>query len=293
MSAVVSRQVREFDAAYDALLARWPVGTAELDVATPYGSTRVHARGPADAPPLVLLPGGGATGAVWFATAAALGGSHRVLAVDLPGDPGRSSRGERPLHTGEDVAAWLDALLDGLGVDRADLCGHSYGALLALTAAVRRPERVGRLALLDPTQCFAGFRPGYLLRALPLLLRPTAERARAFLAHETAGSGADAGCSEVYARGTELPGRARPAVLRRPDVSGLRVPVLVLLAGRSGAHDVRRVAAGARRALPSAEVEVLEGVSHHAMPAARAAELNGLLAAFFGARDQAAFGISL
>ncbi|WP_371675045.1 alpha/beta fold hydrolase [Streptomyces sp. NBC_01276] len=82
---------QEFFAAYDALLARWPAGTTEIDVPTPYGTTRVHAYGPADATPLLLLHGGGSTGTVWFANARALGARHRVLAVDILGDAGRST----------------------------------------------------------------------------------------------------------------------------------------------------------------------------------------------------------
>ncbi|MEV7180387.1 alpha/beta fold hydrolase [Kitasatospora sp. NPDC093679] len=293
MSTTAPRTHQDFDAAYDALLARWPAGTAELDVPTPYGTTRVHAHGPAGAPPLVLLPGGGATGAVWAGTAAALGGRHRVFAVDLPGDAGRSARGGRPLRTGGDLTAWLDALLDGLGAGRADLCGHSYGALLAFGYAERRPQRVDRLALLDPTQCFAGFRPGYVLRALPLLLRPTRANALALLARETAGT-ADPDCAEVYGQGVGLPDLARPLRLRRPDAAALRGPVLVLVAGRSGAHDARKVAAAARRALPDGEVAVLEGATHHGLPVVGGDALNARLAAFLGrGRDQAAFGASL
>ncbi|MFD9127496.1 alpha/beta fold hydrolase [Kitasatospora sp. NPDC059571] len=292
--AAVPVESQEFTAAYDAMLARWPEGTAELDVPTPYGTTRVHALGPADGTPLVLLPGGGATGTVWYAEAAALGARHRVLAVDLPGEPGRSLPGGRPVRTPADLTAWLDALLDGLGADRVHLCGHSYGAWIALAYAVHAPGRVDRLALLDPTGCFAGFRPGYLLRALPLVLRPTPARARAHLARETAGAAAaaDAQWQELYALGAGLGGR--PVVGRRPDTAGLRLPVLVLLAERSGVHDVHRVAENARRALPQAEIATLAGASHHTVPTGCAAELDRRLLAFLDApADQAAFGTSL
>ncbi|MFJ6135371.1 alpha/beta fold hydrolase [Kitasatospora sp. NPDC092286] len=77
------------------------------------------------------------------------------------------------------LPAWLDAVLDGPGVTEADLCGHSYGTWIALEYALHAPARVGRPAPLDPAQCFAGFRPGYPLRALPLFLPPrSAARAR-------------------------------------------------------------------------------------------------------------------
>ena len=149
----------DFFAAYDPFLVRWPTGTTEIDVPTPYGITRVHAYGPVDATPVLLLHGGGSTGAVWFANAPVLGTHHRVLAVDILGDAGRSIPGGRPLRTTTDLMVWLDALLDGLAVSRTHLLGHSYGGWIALTYALHSAPRVDRLVLLDPTQCFAGFRP--------------------------------------------------------------------------------------------------------------------------------------
>jgi pimeloyl-ACP methyl ester carboxylesterase len=54
---------------------------------------------------------------------------------------------------------WLDAVLDRLGIETTDVCGHSYGGWIGLGYALHAPARVNRLVLLDPTQCFAGFRP--------------------------------------------------------------------------------------------------------------------------------------
>ncbi|MEW1657778.1 alpha/beta fold hydrolase [Streptomyces sp. NPDC093707] len=77
----------------------------------------------------MLLGGGGATSAVWYARAAALARTHRVHAVDVPRTPGLSVPGGRPLRRPADLMAWLDGLLDGLGADRVALLGHSYGGL--------------------------------------------------------------------------------------------------------------------------------------------------------------------
>ncbi|TXS78287.1 alpha/beta fold hydrolase, partial [Streptomyces sp. sk2.1] len=199
-----------FLAAYDEVLAtRWPAGTTHTELPTPYGTTRVNSHGPEEAPPLVLLAGGGATSTVWYAQAAHLGRTHRVHAVDLVGDPGRSVAGERPVRTVRDLTTWLDAVLDGLGADRAALCGHSYGAWIALHHALHAPHRVRKLILLDPTQCFAGFRPGYLLRALPMLLRPDARRTRAFLEWETGGAALDPAWLRLRHAAADFPS-ARP-----------------------------------------------------------------------------------
>ncbi|MEV6809699.1 alpha/beta hydrolase [Streptomyces sp. NPDC051132] len=270
-----------FDLAYDQLRARWPESTEERDVGTPYGRTRVHVYGPADGSPLVLLPGGSATGLSWFANAPALGERYRVHAVDLLGDAGRTERRGAPLRNADDLTAWLDALLDGLGLTRTHLCGHSYGAWLAVRYALHAPRRVDRLALVDPTQVFAGFRLGYLLRALPVLIRASEARARAFLAWETAGTHPDETWQRLYALATTVPGRKLVAGAR-PRPAGLAMPVLVLLAEHSRAHHTGKVADRARRALARGEVAVLPGATHHSLPLTSPQQLDDRLTAFLG-----------
>src|SRR5215218_2885696 len=87
-----------FLAAYDAVLRRWPADVRSIDVPSAYGATRVHVCGPEDGTPLVLLPGGGTTSAVWFANIEDLARAHRVYAVDLMGDIGRSVHDGAPLR---------------------------------------------------------------------------------------------------------------------------------------------------------------------------------------------------
>ena len=67
-----------------------------------------------------------------------------VLALDLPGHA--RSEGEPP-RTVEEAAAFVVSLLDAAGVQKAALVGHSFGALIALEAAARAPERVTQVAL--------------------------------------------------------------------------------------------------------------------------------------------------
>ncbi|MFC9888001.1 alpha/beta fold hydrolase [Streptomyces pilosus] len=270
-----------FDVTYDELRARWPDSTEDRDIDTPFGRTRVHVYGPADGTPLVLLHGGSATGLVWFANAPALGRRHRIHAVDILGDAGRTVRGGTPLKTADDLTGWLDALLDGLGLAATHLCGHSYGAWLAVRYALHAPQRVDRLALIDPTQVFAGFRPRYLLRALPLLIRPSQARAAAFLAWETAGVHPDGTWQRLYALAATVPGRKLIAGTR-PRAADLRMPVLVVLAEHSRAHDAGKVADRARRELPHSKVVVLPGATHHSLPLTAPQQLNEHLTAFLG-----------
>lgn len=272
----------KFHAAYQAVLAEWEIPVDHLELTSPYGVTRVNVCGPPDGEPLVLLHGGGATAASWYANAARLGRTRRLYAVDRIGEAGLSVRGGRAVRTPADLSDWFGGTLDGLGVERADLCGHSYGAWIALGYSLRFPERVRRLVLLDPTRCFAGFRPGYLLHALPLLARPTARRARAFLAWETGGAAFGDAWLRLYGRAAEFP-RGRIVTGGRPERAELRaldVPTLALFAQRSRAHDSRRAAATARAVLGNAEVEVLAGLSHHGIPMVGAAELDDRILRF-------------
>lgn len=273
-----------FRIAYGRVLAKWPADREALTIRTPFGATRVNACGPRDAPPLLLLPGGGgATSASWYAQAAALARIRRVYAADLIGAPGLSApAGDRHPRTVADLSGWLDALLDGLGADSADLGGHSYGAWIALHHALRAPARVRRLFLLDPTHCFAGFKAAYLLHALPMLLRPAPRRVRAFLEWETGGAAGDPDWLRLQEAAAGFPA-ARPVTGPRPAPDALRalqVPVLLLVAANSRTHDPREVVAGADELLPRVESAVLPGVSHHALPQSAPDDLAGRVTAF-------------
>ncbi|MBT2441459.1 alpha/beta hydrolase [Streptomyces sp. ISL-36] len=279
-----------FLAAHDAVLAKWPEPTTSSEIVTAHGTTRLLSHGPEGGSPVLLLPGGGATATGWYATAVALGNTHRVHAVDLIGEPGRSvPDGAHPLRTAEDLRAWLDALLDALGLPAAALVGHSYGAWIALQYALKAPDRVDRLVLLDPTNCFAGFSPRYLLRALPMLLRPTPARNASFLEWETAGAPLDPEWKNLNALAADFP-TLRPVAGPRPspaELSTLKPPTLLLLAERSRAHDIARVASRARAAVPGVETATLPGATHHTLPVASPPETYDRIARFLAPRGSA------
>jgi pimeloyl-ACP methyl ester carboxylesterase len=99
-----------------------------------------------NAPLAVLIHGAGMDHSVWSLQTRYLAHHGRsVLAVDLPGH-GRS--GGSPLTTIKDLADWVPLLIDAAGFEQAALVGHSMGAITALEAATRHPDRVRALALL-------------------------------------------------------------------------------------------------------------------------------------------------
>ncbi len=118
---------------------------------------------PAD-PAVVLLHGFGSSRRVWAGLIPALAGAHRVIAVDLVGF-GESSRRPGDYSPEAQVRRVL-ALLDDLGVDRADVVAHSMGSVAALAMAESAPDRVGRIALLG-AWVYDEQMPWFLRAALP------------------------------------------------------------------------------------------------------------------------------
>src|SRR6185295_11727914 len=99
--------------------------------------------------PLVMLHGLlVANMTTWYCTAAAeLARNHRVILFDLRGH-GLSERSA----SGYDLARMLrdlESVVDQLTDAPVDLAGHSFGALVALHFAMRRPERVRKLAVVE------------------------------------------------------------------------------------------------------------------------------------------------
>jgi len=96
--------------------------------------------------PLVLLPGlFGSTGN-WRPMARRLAVKYRVLVVDLR-NHGRSPHADSMRY--EEMAEDVLMLLDKQGMARVALLGHSMGGKVAMTFALRYPDRVGALLVAD------------------------------------------------------------------------------------------------------------------------------------------------
>jgi pimeloyl-ACP methyl ester carboxylesterase len=99
---------------------------------------------------VVLLHGKNFNGAYWESTARALtGAGYRVVIPDQVGF-GKSSKPEHYQFTFQQLATNTRALLDKLGVEKVDVIGHSMGGMLATRFALMFPDRVEKLALVDP-----------------------------------------------------------------------------------------------------------------------------------------------
>jgi pimeloyl-ACP methyl ester carboxylesterase len=72
---------------------------------------------------------------------------NRVIAVDLPGH-GFSEPLGKAAELGNFVA-WFDDFIDDIGLDAANIAGHSMGALIATGIAATSPSKLRRVALLN------------------------------------------------------------------------------------------------------------------------------------------------
>jgi len=115
------------------------------------GEIQVNYHDQGSGAPVVLLHGSGAgvsAWANWRLTIPELAKFRRVLAPDLVGF------GYTKIPTDfefEHMQSWIDqiiALLDALGIEKADLVGNSFGASLSLALVVKHPDRVGRMVLM-------------------------------------------------------------------------------------------------------------------------------------------------
>jgi pimeloyl-ACP methyl ester carboxylesterase len=143
----------QYLAKYDAALHLWPVPYETKFMATSYGQTHIIDAGQPDASPLLLLHAGQASSTMWYPNVAHLTSRFHVLALDTIGEPGLSTP-TRPNATKDDLANWLQGVMDSLELSRAHVMGLSRGAWLALNLAMHAPDRLDRLVLLSPAAAF-------------------------------------------------------------------------------------------------------------------------------------------
>ncbi len=110
----------------------------------------VETHGPEDAPALIILHGGPGVGDCrdQVRDYGPLADEFRLVFYDARGS-GRSE--DKPPYTHEQWVADADELATQLGIETFALLGHSYGGIVAQEYALRHPERLRRLILVDTT----------------------------------------------------------------------------------------------------------------------------------------------
>ena len=109
--------------------------------------------------PLILLHGNGESCDYFEHQIPYFSSDYRVIAIDTRGH-GKSLRGEKPF-TIKQFAEDLHDFMDEKGIEKAILLGFSDGGNIALTFALKYPERVEKLILNGANLFPSGVKPLY------------------------------------------------------------------------------------------------------------------------------------
>jgi pimeloyl-ACP methyl ester carboxylesterase len=237
---------------------------------------RIHYVEAGQGPPVVLIHGWNASTFSFRHTIPELARHFRVVALDLLGY-GYSARPGRAAYSLTAQADLVRAVMDRLGIARAAVAGHSMGGAVAMRLALREPERVERLVLVDavPVQTrrravrFGRFIRPLLPAAAPFTLHRASFRRRVFrsMVHDPAHATPDV--MEGYFRplrmkghlrsqARALAGRARDELL---DPAAISQPTLVLWGEQDRWLPLAAGEELARR-IPDAALVVVRGAGH-------------------------------
>jgi pimeloyl-ACP methyl ester carboxylesterase len=260
-----------FLAAYDAAMKLWPVPYEELEIPGRFGMTHVIVSGPKEAPPLVLLHGYDATSTMWAPNVADFSEDSRVFALDVMGQPSKSTPTE-PVRNAEDYAVWLADTLDGLHLDRICLVGQSYGGWLALNFAMAAPDRVQKLVLLSPGGGFVPMTRQFSLRGMLMVWLPTRATVNWFMRWlgftDRPGSTDARPVLELMHLGLKhfrVPVetlRVMPVMFPDDQLRAMRVPTLLLIGDHEVICDAATALTRARRLFPDVQGELVSQSSH-------------------------------
>lgn len=210
-------------------------------------------------PPVVFVHGAGGSHQLWLYQVRDLPYAQ-TYAPDLPGH-GRS------LGPGRDhIAAygdWLVAFLDGVGLDRAVLVGHSMGGGIALDVALRYADRVAGLGLIAT---------GARMRVAPALLEGLQQDPEAAVRLIVGWSYGPEAPEEMVRQGRRQLQQTPPDVLYgdfvacdafdvRDRLGNISAPAFVLC-GTKDRMTPAKYAPALRDGIPSSTLHLVEGAGH-------------------------------
>lgn len=232
--------------------------------------------GNADLPPMLLLHGMRDSALSWNIFARAMSNEYRILSLDSRGH-GDSDRAGPNGYRYDDYISDIEALADHLSLRDMIIVGHSAGGRYAWSYAVRHPERVRALVIVDidpDPQNPQTARDFQAIAAEPESW-PTKDNFLAYLKTRRVHTPEDALRKQIPAITTRTPdgGYVWKADIRivteyeRPDLwdswGRISCPVL-LVRGRQSALLTHETAVKMRASLPSSQMRLaeLEGGGH-------------------------------
>ena len=218
--------------------------------------------------PILCIHGTGSSSALWLEAAAELATRGRTILYDRRG----FSRSERPEPFFTDVSQQGDdaaALLDELAAEPAIVIGRSHGGEIAVDLALRYPDRVralallegGGLALSEPVRRWIAALDDRLFAAAEADMDSVGRTLLAAVAGDEAWDGLPEAVQEIFtANGPAIVAEERGGLL---DVAveqlGTIAQPTLILAGTDSPPEFAEAMRAAASAIPSARVEWVEG----------------------------------
>lgn len=257
-----------YRAAYDAVLAKWPVPCESIFVPTRYGETHIVASGAKENPPLILLHAAGTTAMSWYRNVEGLSKSMRVYAVDGITD-GRS-KPSATLPSRESCSTWLLDVLDGLQIEQAHIAGLSHGGWHAANFTLAYPDRVSRLILLSPAAAIAPFRFQFFIDFFRIQMagvfkmseRTGRRLAQLFIAKENEFDPALFELIGMAVKHVKPPKMYFPRQFSGEELKQIAKPTLLLIGAQERIYNPQRALSRAKEFIPNLEADIIQGGGH-------------------------------
>lgn len=242
-------------------------------------------------PALILIGGALSERSTWGPYAKLLAPNFTVLSYDRRG---RGDSGDTAPYAVEREIEDLEALLDEVG-GKAFVHGQSSGAVLAMAAAAKLPDKIEKLSLYEPPFIIDGSRPlppeNFAEHLDELIAANRRGEAVEYFLTEVVGMPAEALAEmkgspmwpgleamahtlayDVDILGDNLSGKPLPA----DKLSAVTAPTLVI-AGGASPEWIRNTAKALAEVLPDAEYRTLDGQAHNAAPDVLIPEIESFL----------------
>jgi pimeloyl-ACP methyl ester carboxylesterase len=266
---------RDYLAFEEKMAETWPVVSEDRIVQTSFGKTFMRISGPIDAPPLVLVPGGGSNSCIWHANIKAFSKEYRTYALDNIYDWGRSVY-TRKIENGKDYADWLNELFDTLHFDNnVRIIGYSYGGWVTSQFALYHPEWLNHVVLIAPAWTILDVQDEWLLRTAESLLpiRYFKRKIMYWVWKDLANEGADGiamvedriNYYEIAMKCFKLKAGVQPTVFSDTELQTLKVPVLYLVGENETMYEGKNAVGRLNKVAPKIETKLIQGTGHDLM----------------------------
>ncbi|KQU92774.1 alpha/beta hydrolase [Mesorhizobium sp. Root102] len=240
--------------------------------------------GAADGQPVLLLHGYTDNSRAWSMLAPLLTG-RRLIALDLRGHGG--SAAPDCCYGLDSFAHDVNAFMEVMHIDKADVVGHSLGSMTAATLAAYYPERVDQLVLLSTATNVPKGTADWLWDNVPKLkypIDPNSEFMKAWYANPTPVN--EDFITRERGESAAVPAQVWMGVLRALTptdwssiTSRITAPTLVIWGDQDPLFDAASQTR-LKELLPAAEYKTFTGLGHNffwEQPEKAAKEINGFL----------------